>query len=104
MLTATFSGIKRVFPRHLVRQVSRMHSVVYAVPRVSRRGVDDEVVEDSEPEREALRQIQKQERKKRKLAAMGIPDAAALNDSIPTQVIIISGTFARFVPYSSTHN
>jgi hypothetical protein len=90
MLAAT--TIRRVFPRHFLRQFSLQNIDMYAVPRVSRRSLDDEVVEDSEPEREALRQTQKLERKKRKLAAMNEPAATAAKAS-PTRVIFISGTF-----------
>ncbi|KAJ7682650.1 hypothetical protein DFH06DRAFT_1119843 [Mycena polygramma] len=52
-------------------------------PRVSRRNFDDEIVEDSEPEREALRQTQKQERKKRKLVQLAGIDS-------PAKVVFIS--------------
>ncbi|KAJ7507961.1 hypothetical protein B0H11DRAFT_2218755 [Mycena galericulata] len=55
------------------------------VPRASRRRHDIEVVEDSEPEREAKRLAQKQERKRRKLAA----NIADSNSSIPEKLPVI---------------
>ncbi|KAJ7180252.1 hypothetical protein C8R43DRAFT_941923 [Mycena crocata] len=58
------------------------------MPRVSRRSFDTEVVEDSEPEREAMRQKERLERKKRKLAATN-PVLPKLASPIP-KVIDIS--------------
>ncbi|KAJ7781093.1 hypothetical protein B0H16DRAFT_1710338 [Mycena metata] len=63
-----------------------------AVLRASRHPFDDEVVEDSEPEREALRQTLKLERKRRKLAVMNEAPTVAparLSPS-PSRVILIS--------------
>ncbi|KAJ7044487.1 hypothetical protein C8F04DRAFT_1249772 [Mycena alexandri] len=63
-----------------------------AVLRASRHTFVDEVVEDSEPEREALRQIQKLEKKRRKLAAMneGPTVAPTRLSPSPSRVILIS--------------
>ncbi|KAJ6486382.1 hypothetical protein C8R47DRAFT_1196572 [Mycena vitilis] len=83
LLAATVGtrGITRVFPRHLPCHLFRMQSSTF--PRVSRRNFDDEIVEDSEPEREALRQTQKQERKKRKLVQLA-------RSASPAKVVFIS--------------
>ncbi|KAJ6598915.1 hypothetical protein DFH09DRAFT_18576 [Mycena vulgaris] len=80
----------RVFPRLLLRQLSRMHTNVHHSPRVPRRSIDHEVVEDSEPEREALRQTQRLERKRKKLASMHPELADTAEKSGPSKVIEIS--------------
>ncbi|KAJ7178997.1 hypothetical protein C8R46DRAFT_1187479 [Mycena filopes] len=73
----------RVCPRILrPLSLSRMHPVSR-----SHHTLDDEVVEDSEPEREALREAQRLERKRRKLAAMNEPATAKTS---PARVILIS--------------
>ncbi|KAJ7276542.1 hypothetical protein B0H12DRAFT_27893 [Mycena haematopus] len=84
-----FATTARVFPRHSLRQLSRMQNIhIHAVPRAYRRSMDEEVVEDSEPEREALRQAQKQERKRKKLAAMNEPAATAARTSLANVIFI----------------
>jgi hypothetical protein len=92
------TGVQRVFPRLLLRQLAQMQTIHKTRDssgrRVPRRSVDLEVVEDSEPEREALRQSQKVERKRRKLAATHPSELATMpENSGPSKIIEISGAY-----------
>ncbi|KAJ7129520.1 hypothetical protein C8R44DRAFT_80246 [Mycena epipterygia] len=77
-----------------------MQNIHKLVPRAPRRSIDNEVVEDSEPEREALRQTQKLERKRRKLAA--VHSAAMVEKSAPSKVIEISDGSVPASPAASS--
>jgi hypothetical protein len=92
MLLLCATTRQRVFYRHFLRKFPGMQNInLYGASR----SIPDEVVEDSEPEREALRQTQRQERKRRKLAAMDGSAATASKTSL-TNVIFISGSTFRF--------
>ncbi|KAF7355444.1 hypothetical protein MSAN_01461200 [Mycena sanguinolenta] len=69
--------------------MQNIHS--HAILRASRLNMDEEFVEDSEPEREAQRQAQKQERKRKKLELAAMNELAATAARMnPANVIIIS--------------
>ncbi|KAJ6515744.1 hypothetical protein C8R45DRAFT_217671 [Mycena sanguinolenta] len=64
---------------------------VHARGTASRRIMDEEFVEDSEPEREAQRQAQKQERRRKKFELAAMNEVAATTARMsPTNVIVIS--------------
>ncbi|KAF8195733.1 hypothetical protein K438DRAFT_782809 [Mycena galopus ATCC 62051] len=104
--------VTRVSPRYFLQRLSRMQNIdICTIPRASRRIIDEEVVEDSEPEREALRQTQKEERKRKKLTAMNELAATAAkaslsavivisDDSVPASPVAASGASLR-LPRSS---
>ncbi|KAJ7498771.1 hypothetical protein FB451DRAFT_9882 [Mycena latifolia] len=100
MLCATTS-VPRVFPRLLSRQLSRMQNIDNSSR--PRRGVDLDVVEDSEPEREALRQSQKLERKRKKLTAIYPLELATMAEKPgPSKVIEISDGSVSASPVASS--
>lgn len=70
-------------------------------PRVSRRTLDDDVVEDSEPEREARRQAQKLERKRRKLATIDLAGSDSMSPAEKPKIIVISGTLSHPFHYAT---
>ncbi|KAJ7094627.1 hypothetical protein B0H15DRAFT_830270 [Mycena belliarum] len=83
------------------RQLSKMQYTDKPVrSRAPRRSVDLEVVEDSEPEREALRQTQRLEKKKRKLVAVHPLELAAMAEK--PSVIDISDESVHASPAASS--